>query len=290
MSELTAQAVLRLGKTADWVVITRDAVWVGSTGPNAVSRIDPRTNRVTDTVALPGKPCARMDAGFGALWVPLCGGQPSLAKVSLKTRRVVAVFPVGTAAESGIAAGAGSLWMVTDPKGTLSRIEPSTGRVRGTTRVAAGSYNTLYDAGLVYVSDVAGALVTVVDARTGRVRFTAPTGPKPRFMTAGAGAVWTLNQGDGTLTRIERVRRGPSTDIALGTPGRGGDIAFGGGTVWTTVSGLPLSATDPGTDQVRRQWAGAGGDSLGVGFGAVWLTDYDGGTVSRFPLTALTGR
>jgi len=35
--------MLEIGGTADWVLITRDAVWVASTKPYAVLRIDPAT-------------------------------------------------------------------------------------------------------------------------------------------------------------------------------------------------------------------------------------------------------
>jgi len=38
---------------------------------------------------------------------------------------------------------------------------------------------------------------------------------------------------------------------------------------------------------VLCQWEGPGGDSLGVGFGSVWLTDYHGGTLSRIALSDL---
>jgi hypothetical protein len=41
ISELTPAIKIRVGKTADWVATTTDAVWVGSTGPYAVHRIDP---------------------------------------------------------------------------------------------------------------------------------------------------------------------------------------------------------------------------------------------------------
>jgi DNA-binding beta-propeller fold protein YncE len=288
MTDLKPTAVLKLGKTADWVVIAGDAVWVGSTGPNAVHRIDPKTNRVAARTPLPGDPCAYMAAGFGALWAPLCGEKPSLAKVDLKTGKLVAVFPVGTASESGIVASGDSLWMVTDAAGTLARLDPADGRVRQTTKVAAGSFNPVQDGGVVYVSDVAAALVTAVDAKSGAIRFTAATGPNPRFMTVGGGALWTLNQGDGSLSRVALDGKTPATAIALGTPGHGGDIAFGAGMVWTTMIGVPLTATDARTGKVRRQWVGPGGDSLAVGFGSIWLTDFRGGTVSRIPLTAAT--
>lgn len=281
MADLKPSAVLHLGKTADWVVVTKDAVWVGSTGPNAVHRIDPRTNKVTDIVALPGEPCAHMAAGFGALWAPLCGDRPSLAKIDLATRKLVAVFPTATLAEGGVGVGGDSVWLPTDAAGTLARIDPANGHVRQAIPTAAGSTNALYAEGAVYVSDSDGAVVTVVDARTGKVTRTVPTGPQPRFMAAGAGAVWTLNQGDGTVTRIGA---GPPRPLALGIPGHGGDIAFGGGQVWTTLIKIPLTRLDPKSGAVTRQWIGAGGDSLGVGHGAIWLTDYRGGTVSVIPL------
>ncbi|HEY2047946.1 MAG TPA: hypothetical protein VGH03_01280 [Caulobacteraceae bacterium] len=52
-ASLHAAAVLHLGKTADWVLATGDAVWVGSTGPFAAHRIDPHTDREAALVELP---------------------------------------------------------------------------------------------------------------------------------------------------------------------------------------------------------------------------------------------
>jgi virginiamycin B lyase len=115
------------------------------------------------------------------------------------------------------------------------------------------------------------------------VSATAHTGPGPRFLTAGAGAVWTLDQGDGSLTRVDLRTKNIKT-IALGTPGHGGDISFGGGMIWTTVWKTPLSVVDGTSATLLCQWKGPGGDSLGVGDGAIWLTDYRAGTISRFEL------
>ena len=119
---------------------------------------------------------------------------------------------------------------------------------------------------------------------------TVPTGPGPRFLTVGAGSVWTLNQGDGSLTRVATGDPHITQTIALGIPGRGGDIAFGAGTVWTTVWKMPLSAVDAASGTLRCQWAGAGGDSLGIGHGSIWLTDYHAGTISRFDLNQALAR
>jgi hypothetical protein len=100
--------------------------------------------------------------------------------------------------------------------------------------------------------------------------------------------MWTLNQGDGTLTRIDTSSKRAAT-IPLGTPGHGGDIAFGAGKVWTTMAKMPLSLIDASTTRLLCQWAGPGGDSLRIGHGSIWLTDYHGGTVARIAVkVALT--
>jgi streptogramin lyase len=289
--ELTPAATLHLAKTADWVAITADAVWVGSSGPNAVHRIDPKTNTRVATVALGGEPCAGLATGFGSLWVPLCGKSATLAKVDLNSNEVARVFRIGPAApEGGIATSPDSVWLVVDKKGSLARIDPASGALRQTIQVPAGSFNPFYSDGRIWVTRAAGSEVTSVDAATGAVLGSVRTGPGPRFLTAGAGAVWTLNQGDGTLTRVPTARDQDAKTVALATPGHGGDISFGLGMVWTTMVKVPLSMVDATTATLLCQWTGPGGDSLGIGHGAIWLTDYHAGTITRIELQqALSG-
>jgi virginiamycin B lyase len=290
IGELTKTATLHLGKTADWVAIVPNAVWVGSTAPFAVHRIDPKTNRRIATVRLPGEPCAGLATGFGSLWVPLCGHTQMLAKVDLESNKLLNVFRVGpAAAEGGVTASPDSVWLVLDKDGLLARIDPATGAVRQRIHVPAGSYNPHYSDGQIWVTRADGSEVTAVDAITGTVSATAQTGPGPRFLTAGAGAVWTLNQGDGSLTRIDIRTSKATKTIALGIPGHGGDISFGAGMVWTTVWKIPLSVIDGTSAALLCQWTGPGGDSLGIGDGAIWLTDYHAGTVSRIELDDALG-
>src|ERR1700761_1472288 len=145
MTELKPVATFKLGKTADWVAIAADAVWVASTGPFALNRIDPNSNALTATVKLPGSPCAGLAVGAGSLWVPLCTKQPSLAKVDLGTNQVSTVFPVGPAAEEGgVAFGADSVWLIVDKRGSLARIDPASGAVLSPVHVPADSYNPVF--------------------------------------------------------------------------------------------------------------------------------------------------
>ena len=286
IGELKPMVTLRIGKTADWVAVTPDAVWVGATGPNAVHKVDPRSNTEVASVALPGEPCAGLVTGFGSLWVPLCGAKPALAKVELGTNRLVSVLDFATGAECGIAASQDSIW-ITETQGTLIRIDPHTGTARQRIgKLPPGACNPRYSQGIVWITSAQGAELIAVEAATGVILPTRiPTGPNPRFLTDGAGAIWTLNQGDGSLTRVDIASRRPTASIPLGIPGHGGDVAFGANMIWSTMAGTPLTAVDAATGALYRQWTGPGGDSLGIGHDSIWLTDYHQGTITRLRIS-----
>ncbi len=286
VSELKPIAVVKLGETADWVAISDDAVWVGSTGPFAVHRIDPKKNERVASVTLPGEPCAGLASGFGAVWVPMCTKPATLARIDVKTNRAT-IYKVGPAAEEGgIAASDDSVWLAT-AKDELARIDPDTGGVGQKVKVPAGSYNPWFADDRIWLTRADGKEVTSIDAMTGKVLASIPTDAGPRFLTSGGGAVWTLNQRDGSMTRID-----PSTNrsvtFPLGMPGHGGDVAFANDMVWLTLRRIPLAAVDATNNRLLCQWVGAGGDSLRIGHGAIWLTDYTAGTITRYDLNDAT--
>jgi hypothetical protein len=123
-----------------------------------------------------------------------------------------------------------------------------------------------------------------VDATTGAILTSIGVGPNPRFLTAGAGSIWTLNQGDGSITRVSAKTRTVEATIQAGIPGHGGEIAFGAGSVWTTVMEIPLTRIDSESNQIVRQWVGKGGDSVRFGFDSIWLTDLKRGLLWRIPI------
>ena len=127
-------------------------------------------------------------------------------------------------------------------------------------------------------------VLTAVDASTGSVLDSVPVGSKPRFSTAGGGSIWTLNQGDGTLSRVDEKSRRVVATVQLGTPGTGGDIDYGADSVWLTVFDFPLTRVDATTSRVVKQWIGKGGDSLRIGFDSLWITDYKKGLLSRIAI------
>ena len=281
---LKPSATFKIGKTADWVLVTDDAVWVGGSKPYSVQRIDPSTNKIVAKIGLPGEACSGLAFGFGSVWVPVCGKRPSLARVDVNTNEISAILPFGTAgAEAGITASSDSIWIIPDEKGTLTRVDPRSNTVRQRIAIPPGSYNPLFSDGMIWITGVDKSVLTVVDASSGDVLASLPVGPKPRFLTSGNGSVWTLNQGDGTVTRVDTSTRKLTATIPLGIPGVGGDICYGADSVWTAKFGIPLSRIDAKTNMVSRQWVGRGGDALRFGYDSIWLTDYYRGLLWRFP-------
>jgi virginiamycin B lyase len=287
-SSLRASATIKVGATADWVLVTDDAVWVASTKPYAVLRIDPSTNKILATIKVPGEACSGLASGFGSMWVPLCGKKPALVRVDATKNMTIATLPIQPAGpEGGITASEDSVWIVSDKNGTLNRIDPSTNNVRQKISVPPGSYNPLFSNGIVWITGVESSVLTAVKASTGKVLASIPVGPKPRFLTVGEGSVWTLNQGNGTVSRVEEKSRKVIATIQVGIPGAGGDIGYGAESVWPTVLAIPLTRIDANTDKVMTQWVGTGGDSLRFGFDSLWLTDYKKGLLSRIPISQL---
>ena len=278
-------ATFDLGGDPDWMAITEDAVWVANEKLSAVQRIDPRTNKVETLIRLPGLPCAGLAYAFGSLWVPVCGEPRALMRIDPDTNKVSATLPFGPAdSEGSITASEDSIWIVVDTEGSLLRIDPDKNEVRQVIQVPGGSFNPLYHDGIVWVSGTEKNVLTPVNAATGEVLTPIPVGPKPRFSTAGAGSIWTLNQGDGSVTRVDEKKRTVTATIAAGIPGHGGEICFGAGAVWATMPDVPLTKINALDNRVETQWVGPGGDSVRFGHGTVWLTDLKRGLLWRLPV------
>lgn len=287
-ASLKPYATIKIGGTADWALVTDDAIWVASTKPYAVLRIDPSSNKIVASIKIRGEACSGLASGFGSIWVPLCGKKSSLVRVDATKNLIRATLPIPIAGpEGGITASEDSVWIVADNKGTLDRIDPSTNSVRQKISIPPGSYNPLFSNGIVWITGVESSVLTAVEASTGKVLESIPVGSKPRFLTVGGGSVWTLNQGDGSVTRVDEKERKVIATIPVGIPGAGGDIGYGGESVWPTVLAVPLTRIDTSTNKVVRQWVGKGGDSLRFGFDSLWLTDYKKGLLLRIPIPQL---
>jgi len=287
----------------DWIAVG-ESIWISNAPKNTVTRIDPKTNKIADTVTGLNRPCSGLAIGFGSLWVPTCGDQ-SLARVDLKTAKITATIPAGVAnSEGGLAVTADSVWLLTDSKSTLSRLDPDKNTIVAEVRLPAGCFTVAFgppgpDAALWVTCTQANQVLRVdpvTNLVTNRLRLDArqldspppgaqPAGTQPitqpRFLTVGEGAVWVLCQGEGNVVKIDPKTMAVVATIEVGVPGSGGDIAAGEGAIWVSSFGFPISKIDPKSGKVVQQFVGDGGDAIRAAGGAVWLSNLRQGVVWR---------
>ncbi len=132
----------------------------------------------------------------------LDNGRLSFCRVAIETTGLA--DPDG---ELSLAAGSGSVWVLTSADGVLSRIDTSDNEITAEIAVLPRSYAAAYAFGSVWTTS-AGSVdrprsVQRIDPVTNAVVATIAVGPDPRFLAAGEGAVWTLNWGDGSVSRID---------------------------------------------------------------------------------------
>ena len=280
MTELKPDVEFPVAGHPDWLGATDDAVWVASSNVNHVVRLDAKTNK-PDVVITVEKPCSGLAVDFGSLWIPSCGGH-RLLRADAHTGAIQATIAASPAdSEGGIAAGAGSVWLVTSGTSELDRIDVATNAVVAKIQLPKGAFNPIFAGDSVWVACNECSGLVRVDPKTNKVTGITKIGPKPRFLTVGEGSVWVLNQGDGTVSRVDATTGKLLATIPAGIPGLGGEIAYGGGSVWATVFGFPITRIDPATNKVVQQFAGKGGDSIRFAHGAIWLTILAGAKVWR---------
>jgi DNA-binding beta-propeller fold protein YncE len=280
MARLKPEAEISVPGAPDWIAVG-ESVWISNKPRDSVARIDPKANKVTDTVTGLNKPCSGLAIGFGSLWVPNCGNQ-TLARVDLNTAKITAAIPAGVAdSEGGLAVSADSVWLLTDAKSTLARVDPAGNKIVAEVRLPAGCLTVAFGEGALWVTCTKANKVLRVDPLTNLVTNRIDVSAQPRFLTTGEGAVWVLCQGEGKVARIDAKTNKVTATIEVGVPGGGGDISAGEGSIWVTSFGFPISRIDPQTDKVVQQFAGDGGDAIRAGLGSVWLSNLRQGTVWR---------
>lgn len=260
--------------------------------PNSVAVVDPSHNRLVAVVPVGTTP--RGVAVGSSVWVAN-SGDGTVSQLDSRTFKVVQT--VGIAAEAtDIATGAGGVWVATGNDDTLVQIDPQTGAVLATLRLPkekgqpTSAVAVAVGEGAVWAAS--GGRLLKIDPATGTIvgglRQTG-FGHGVIDIAVGAGAVWIADQQEVV------VRISPVTATPTGKPVRSvypGSLAVGYGSVW--VAGADYGGShpavwriDPQTLQVtqtiplgKSRLPGAV-FGLATGDGAVWLTDYDRGTLLR---------
>jgi streptogramin lyase len=276
-AELKAEAEIPIAPS--WLAFT-DSVVAPDLSKDTLERISPKTNKPGDPVSGLHKPCGGAVSAFGSLWVPNCGDQ-TVARLDLKSGKITATMAAGAgSALPSIAASADSVWLLTDDRTTLSRVDPQANQVVAELRLPAGCNSLMFGESALWVTCPSEGVLRI-DPKTNLVEKRIEVSPQPRALAIGEGSVWVLCQKEGKVERIDPKTNKVIKSIALEAPGAEGAIAIGQGSVWVTLAGLPLTRIDPGTDKVVQQFYGEGGGAIHFGLNAVWLTNLKEGTLWR---------
>jgi YVTN family beta-propeller protein len=127
-------SAVTIGRTAGAMASGDGGVWVADPDARTVSRISPARNRVDEVVPTPG-PATHLTTARHSLW--LTDGTDGVTVVGAGGR--TRTIPVG-GEPTGLATGAGSVWVASTAAGTLTRVDPGTARVTATVRVGERPY------------------------------------------------------------------------------------------------------------------------------------------------------
>ncbi len=269
-----------LPSSADWIAFGFGSIWVVNYRPDRVSRVDSVTLKVTADIPIGRNGCLGLVVDAGRVWVPSCVDgvmneiDPRVDSIVRKTP-----VPIKSGREGAFAMLGGSFWMPDNATDSISngvaRVDMKTGAVLAHIETGARTDVTTAGFGSVWATSSGENVVVRIDAATNRVAARIPVGRSPKFTAAGEGAIWVQNREDGSVSRIDPATNKEVARIDAWSPTQAGDISAGGGYVWLTANGMPVTRIDPRTNRVTHQYVGGdGADAIRWGAGAVWVGDH----------------
>ncbi len=274
--EKEAKHTITLKGYPDFLVADGDDVWV--TNVDDVQKLS-ATSAVPVLQAKVRGNCGAPVVAFGSLWIASCTTQ-SVVRVNAATGKIVASIGCGVGDPTGelsLAASEDAIWILSDAKGTLSRIDPLTNKVVAQIVVKPNSFCAAFGFGSLWVTNTNDSTVQRINPKTNAVIATIAVGGTPRFVTMGEGAVWTLNQKEGTVSMIDPVLNKVIETIHTQVPGTGGDIAVGKSRVWVRAkNNRMLQCINPLTGKVTKVYTPLNGSgAVRVAGNYIWVTAHD---------------
>jgi YVTN family beta-propeller protein len=153
--------------------------------------------------------------------------------------------------------------VVNSGDGTVSRIDPASGKVSATIRVGRNPAAIAVGGGMVWVAEPSSRAVVRIDPATNRVTSRVTLDATPRDVAVEGSAVWVGLDGiqgfPGSPIGLGRIDSAtnqlaatvPISDSSAGPIDRDVQVAIGGGAIWTSNVGR-LWQFDPATNSVVR--------------------------------------
>ncbi len=248
-------------------------VWVADNLRGRLLHIDPRARRVRRS-AKAGRGPVAVAVGADAVWVASADGTVR----RFDAQSGVASEPEHVPGAAGVAVGEGSVWVTSQSEGTVTRLDPATGRRRGgAIKVGPQPTDIAVGGGGVWVAsgEQMNGTVSRIDPASGETGEPITVAKSQVFaLTYGEGGVWVAASDDLRGDQIEITRIDPESSepdgdfVRLERPGLPVRLAAGAGSLWVAQ-------------------AGGAGISAGAGSGTLARLDPDErrrvGSVTRLP-------
>ena len=283
---------MKVGDRPGSVAVGDGSVWVANSGSGTVTRIDPGTSAVIDSVQVGTEPSG-IAFGYGQLWVAN-GPDATVSRIDPGTNTEVQKIDVDSG-PTGVAAGLGSVWVTNKLDDTVSRIDPATGKVSKTIDVGDGPTDIALGYGAVWVTNQHASTVSMIDPDTNTATNSVNVGNGPLGITTGGGAVWVANSLDETISRIDPESRSVEGTIPVGSGP--GDVTWSDGALWVTneTDGTLSKVDADSTEVVDTVDIGASPAVTAVTAEGLWVavrddgTSHRGGTITilSFPLDSI---
>jgi peptide/nickel transport system substrate-binding protein len=243
---------IAVGRSPSGIAVGDGAVWVTNAVDGTVDRIDVETNAVSQTLPAGSSPEA-IAVGAGSLWVADRVGA-ALLRIDPVSGDAVPVELDGL--PSGVAFTPEGVWVTLVPGG-LVRVDGD--RVTLDKAVGQGPSAITYAFGSIWVADELEASVTRVDPSTGKIRAAVPVGEGPTSLADAGGRLWVSSPHAGSLAAIDPASDSVASTIpvegeAASLAAGGGDLWLGigpssaehrGGTLHVSAGQQGVPTLDP---------------------------------------------
>jgi YVTN family beta-propeller protein len=232
-----------VGALPNEVAVTGNDVWVVNFGDGTVSRINARTNRPVARIVVGNQPVA-IASGPSGVWVAN-RGDDTIQRIDPITGRADKAVVVGDS-PSGIAVDATAVWVCSDADGTVSEFDPVTLQPGRSILVPGGPRGIALTRNDVWVASQLSQSVTRINRSTDAT-LTIAVGDGPHSVLVAADGVWVSDEYDGTVTRIDPSSN-QTREWAVGASPR--DLAEADGKIWVASGAFAAAGHKGGTLRV----------------------------------------
>jgi DNA-binding SARP family transcriptional activator/ABC-type transport system substrate-binding protein/streptogramin lyase len=263
LSADTGQVVSQADAVRKTLLVSYGAgsLWSASS-EGLLTRIDPETGAIVDTIGLGIDEPGGLAFGKGSVWVTDRSG-PTLLRIDPAVNDVVKRFPLpttglGAMSTGEVAVGAGSIWVghgAFNPGAFVERIDPETWEVEKRIPILGGDADHVaFGEGALWVASQASGELRKIDPRTSKPVFKRKLQAELCCVAAGGGFAWAATNPEGVIWKIT-TNGDVLPTITLSSPIK--RLTYADGALWASLGEAgTVVRIDPTTGDLRSYTVG----------------------------------